>query len=158
MLTCPQDATGKLSRRLEVKNVMISDFVIMPDGDRIVAVYTDLKRSIINNQLKPSMSGRIADPPTSVPAPAAGNGTSGDQNSVSTNAMDSGIPHGWRRTATGLTFTPPNAGSAPETEEAVHGFRYGTMNHGIMIISTSSKEVLEYVLLIPSIREMTLIV
>lgn len=129
-----------------MKNVMISDFVIMPDGDRIVAVYTDLKRSLINNKLKPSMSARVAEPPTSVPAPSAGNGTAADGNSASTTAMDSGIPQGWRRTATGLMFTPPNAGaSTHDSAEAIGGFGYGTMDHGIMVISISNKEVLEYV-------------
>ena len=57
----------------------MGDFVITPDGLRIVAITTSLKRVPIENKLKPSMSARVVEPPAGLSAPGAGAGAVGDE-------------------------------------------------------------------------------
>ena len=77
--------------------------MITPDGLRIIAITTSLKRVPIENKLKPSMSVRPADPPGGLTLPASG---------------------------------------PPSTDE-LGGFGYGSMEHAIMIVRLSDKEIVE---------------
>ena len=82
------------------------DFVLTPDAERIIAIFTNIKRTAIDGKLKPAMSAR----PVEEPLP--------------------GIPGG---TVGGLT------------ESGAGGFGYGSMEHGLMVVRISDREIVEWV-------------
>ncbi|WWC87896.1 uncharacterized protein L201_002795 [Kwoniella dendrophila CBS 6074] len=55
------DLTGHLLRQWSAFPLQLNDFVITPDGKRIVAITTPLKRVSHNDKLKQSMSARPSD-------------------------------------------------------------------------------------------------
>jgi len=99
-----QSAAGYVVRQWSFNTLQVSDFVITPDGSRIIAITTSLKRVPIENKLKPSMSARVVDPPGAVTVSGPGPGAVGDE---------------------------------------LGGFGYGSMEHAMMIVRLSDKEITE---------------
>lgn len=55
------DVTGKIIHKWLVRSLQIGDFAITPDGTRIVAVTTAMRRVSVQNKLKPTISARIIE-------------------------------------------------------------------------------------------------
>lgn len=55
------ELSGKIAHKWLVRSLQISDFAITPDGTRIVAVTTAMRRVSVQNKLKPTISARIIE-------------------------------------------------------------------------------------------------